>query len=470
MNPFSYKYIADPIYKSIGLSQIEAHVIDTPVFQRLRGIKHLGLVSLVYPGADFSRFDHSLGVCHVTGQILASLNISVDVIQTYRLAALLHDIGHYPFSHPMEEAIKNFYSGTYLVRVSDQNENDLEGKENTERYIDHEKVGKEILHHDKLLRDTLVEAGHDPNYISSIFVGERRSEFANLIKSDLDADRIDYLLRTAHHTGLPYGSVDLAYLLNQMKLDGDKKIVVHERALRAAEHLLLSRYFVYQQTIYHKTVVAFEHILKNVLQEMLGRKRVQFSRNDVTRAIQNGEWHGWNDAYIMQKIVEVAAEGDIDSTTKKEIDSICLRKPPSLVAEREELKSSSDTQYKKDFQNTKNQLKEKIPAWAKKFGIDQKLWALWDLSGLTLTSIGSVVSTSAMAEVGLEDKYEQTVRVGEANSNASRSIIEHRRSLMSVMSNYSVYCLRVYVLISERKNEIRKEIQDCIKSEIIFFQ
>src|SRR5579862_6668732 len=110
---FNEKRIADPVHGTIGLSALEANIIGTPAFQRLRNVKQLALAPLVYPGANYTRFSHSLGVCHVTGLILTALqqttqfsdsegSISDDEIQLYRLAALLHDIGHYPFSHVME--------------------------------------------------------------------------------------------------------------------------------------------------------------------------------------------------------------------------------------------------------------------------------------------------------------------------------------------------------------------------------
>jgi uncharacterized protein len=113
---YDTKRIADPVHKSIGLSNVELKVINTPAFQRLRNVKQLGLAYLVFPGADYSRFAHSLGVCHVTGQILDALSkncpefqFSEPEKQLYRLAGLLHDVGHYPFSHTMEHAIEEYY-------------------------------------------------------------------------------------------------------------------------------------------------------------------------------------------------------------------------------------------------------------------------------------------------------------------------------------------------------------------------
>src|SRR5438046_9773791 len=111
MGSFDAKRVADPVHGTIGLSELEAAVINTGAFQRLRNVKQLGLAHLVYPGADYSRFSHSVGACHVMGRALEALRayarvtIEDDDIQLYRLAALLHDVGHYPLSHELQEAV-----------------------------------------------------------------------------------------------------------------------------------------------------------------------------------------------------------------------------------------------------------------------------------------------------------------------------------------------------------------------------
>jgi HD superfamily phosphohydrolase len=212
LGTFARKRVSDVIHGPIGLSELELDLIQSPAYQRLRGIKQLGLAHYVYPSADYSRFSHSLGVCHVTGQILASLcdvgvKIPEEEIQLYRLAALFHDVGHYPFSHATEIAIQNHYSAR-LYRPASQSALDLgpTGDEPfLEKYFMHERVGKEVITQDPTIRRRLKQAEIDPKSIYSIFLRENPPRFSNLISSDLDADRIDYLLRTAHHTGLPYG-------------------------------------------------------------------------------------------------------------------------------------------------------------------------------------------------------------------------------------------------------------------------
>ncbi len=216
------KRISDPVHKTIGLTELEAHVISTQAFQRLRNVKQLGLANYVFPGADYSRFSHSLGVCYITGRILDAISPSNEKVtdrdkQLYRLAGLLHDVGHYPYSHTMEESVQNHYVSDYLEPSPSEHEGDAmpdaEEFVGGERFFLHERVGKEVLTRDSELQELLARYGYRPEEIYSVFIREQPPRFANLISSDLDADRIDYLLRTAHHTGLPYGSVDVDYLL-----------------------------------------------------------------------------------------------------------------------------------------------------------------------------------------------------------------------------------------------------------------
>jgi HD superfamily phosphohydrolase len=306
---FGVKRIADPVHGSIGLSALEIEIINTSAFQRLRNIKHLGLAHLVFPGADFSRFAHSLGVCHVTGMILSSLRnhakgkLKDENIQTYRLAGLLHDIGHYPFSHAMEDAVENYYKGQLLST-------------GTIEYLNHEEVSKEILLHDKEIKEILDRYGIDPRSIYSIFNREpvtrkgKTAEFANLVSSDLDADRIDYMLRTAHNSGLPYGQVDLTYLLSQLRVDKDNRICLTSKAMRTAEHFLLCRYFDYQQVAFHKTVAGLEWVLKDLLAKLLETGIIACDSKWVNGAIQAGEWNTFDDAMVTNKIRELNATTD----------------------------------------------------------------------------------------------------------------------------------------------------------------
>ena len=141
--------IHDPVHKTISLSDVEEDIIASRTFQRLRNVKQLGLADFVFPGAGYSRLSHCVGVCHVTGRILsaladnAGLKLEVAKIQAYRLAALLHDIGHYPFSHAMEEAIQDHAAKPLL-----------ENHGIAIKTLNHESVGKRIPSF-KLVLDTI---------------------------------------------------------------------------------------------------------------------------------------------------------------------------------------------------------------------------------------------------------------------------------------------------------------------------
>ena len=236
MASFDEKRISDPVHGTIGLSKLEVEIINTPAFQRLRNVKQLGLAHMVYPGADYSRFSHSIGVCHVVGRLMEALRLQktggIDeaTMQQYRLAGLLHDVGHYPFSHAMEDALDEHFSRKSLrSRSTELGDPSLEQVPDSEA-MTHERVGKRIVESDPMISEILRRADVDPQKVTEIFTRERKLDYSNVVSSDLDADRIDYLLRTAHHTGLPYGSTDLNYLVTQVRLDNVGRVCFSNRA------------------------------------------------------------------------------------------------------------------------------------------------------------------------------------------------------------------------------------------------
>lgn len=178
MDGFNDKRLADPVHGTIGLSRLEVDIIDTQVFQRLRNIKQLGLTDYVYPSANYSRFSHSIGACHIAGKVIESLinrnflnkkDFSYKNIQRYRLAALLHDIGHYPFSHPMELAIKEFYQP------------DIKSDLTKKPYLTHENIGKEIVQYHPEIREILNNYGYSRKPISRLFTRERPDILLNIM-------------------------------------------------------------------------------------------------------------------------------------------------------------------------------------------------------------------------------------------------------------------------------------------------
>src|ERR671925_2065787 len=191
--------ITDPVHRYIRFSEVEKELIDTSIFQRLRRIKQLAGAHLVYPGAQHSRFEHSLGTMHVAGYAGETLFAKgylddEDKVQKLRLAALLHDIGHGPFSHLFEEVLE------------------------LRRRTSHENVGKQIISKSEI-SDILKKHGHNSSDICKLSFGESKIKFFNeIISGGLSADLMDYLSRDGLFTGVEYGKIDYHRLISSFEV------------------------------------------------------------------------------------------------------------------------------------------------------------------------------------------------------------------------------------------------------------
>lgn len=217
--------IRDSIHGDIFVSSQELAVIDTPEFQRLRRLKQLGTSYLVYPSANHTRFEHSLGALHLAGRIVQRLDISDKEKTAVRMAALLHDVGHGPLSHTSEELL--------------------------ERYLGQSHEGVTVaLIGDSKISDVLKDNGIDPRRIQDLLTGE--NYLGKIISSEFDVDRMDYLVRDAHHTGVAYGIIDLDRLINTIEIH-EGSLVITQRGLRAAEALLVARFLMIPVVYLHHT-------------------------------------------------------------------------------------------------------------------------------------------------------------------------------------------------------------------------
>jgi putative nucleotidyltransferase with HDIG domain len=234
--------IRDPIYGFIHPNEEERKIIDTKVLQRLKRIKQLALANLVYPGANHTRFEHSLGVMHLAGLIAEQLRIDPDKKEIVRLAALLHDIGHGPFSHVSEDVMKNLSENI-----------EIHGKINF-----HETITCKIIEQDKVLRKLIAQ--EECKKISSL-IKERYEEnyLKEIISGPLDADKMDYLLRDSYHCGVKYGIYDYHQLIKSIVAESaepkdkhDLSLMIHEDGIRAFEQFLLAKYYIATQVYRHK--------------------------------------------------------------------------------------------------------------------------------------------------------------------------------------------------------------------------
>ena len=224
-------------------------LIDTPEFQRLRRIRQLGLAYFAYQSAEHSRFTHSLGAFHLAARIVAKLRLAYDIplrSQTaVRVAALLHDIGHGPFSHVIE-SILGFHHERFTI----------------------EAVLSTETHVGKLLRDYSQDLATD---VADMISGDFRPlALAQLVSSQLDVDRMDYLLRDSLMTGAKYGIYDLEWIIKSIEIDEENdRLYVSAPGIYAVEDYLQARYYMYRQVYFHRTLRSAEAVLRVLLRRAL---------------------------------------------------------------------------------------------------------------------------------------------------------------------------------------------------------
>jgi uncharacterized protein len=245
----------DPVHNIIPLrddsveGRLMIRLIDTPEFQRLRRIKQLGLGLYTYQGAEHSRFTHSLGTLHLMTRILDQLSdryqISAEDRAAARAAALLHDVGHGPFSHAMEKVLGVHHEHLTVLAVTSEE--------------------TEVC---RALRSYSAEL---PERVASIIEGTfKPAALAQLVSSQLDVDRMDYLLRDSLMTGAKYGLFDLEWIINALQIDeqGDR-IYVAARGIFAVEEYLQARYYMFRQVYFHRTLRSAEAVLRSALRRAL---------------------------------------------------------------------------------------------------------------------------------------------------------------------------------------------------------
>lgn len=224
-------------------------LIDAPEFQRLRRIKQLGLGLYTYQGAEHSRFTHSLGALHLMTRILDRLGESYPIAAEDRLAvraaALLHDVGHAPFSHAMEKTLGIHHEDLTIAAITSQ---------------------------ETVVNQTLSSHSAElPQRVASVVGGDfKPAALAQLVSSQLDVDRMDYLLRDSLMTGAKYGLYDLEWIINALQIDGpNDRVYVAARGIYAVEEYLQARYYMFRQVYFHRTLRSAEAVLRSALRRAL---------------------------------------------------------------------------------------------------------------------------------------------------------------------------------------------------------
>ena len=295
-----YHEVRDPIHVFVRLDSDERRILDSPPVQRLRHIHQLAMSYLVYPGATHKRFEHALGIMELAGRVFDvvtdNANLHPSIRETVpqlllrrdekdywrkvlRMAALCHDIGHLPFSHAAEDLLPKSWS--------------------------HERISKELI-----LSDELASSWYSmtpplkPIDVAKIAVGKKEfvdTEFSTweallseVITSDvLGVDRMDYLLRDSHHTGVAYGRFDHYRLIDTMRLlpasqqSDEPTLGVEIGGLHSAEALLLARYYMFMQVYHHRVRIAYDFHLKQFLQEQSPNRRLSTALEEHQQLTDN---------------------------------------------------------------------------------------------------------------------------------------------------------------------------------------
>jgi uncharacterized protein len=272
--------ITDPVHRHIGFTEVEKELFDSAVFQRLRRIRQLSGAHLVYPSAQHSRFEHSLGTMHVAGFAAESLLAkgyikSIDSIQELRLAALLHDIGHGPFSHLFEEIL------------------DAKSK------LNHEYIGKKIISKTQI-SDILEKHGYNSGRVCKLSFGESRIKFFNeIIAGALSADIMDYLPRDGLFTGAEYGNIDYHRLISSFEVVSNAHLAINRSALYSFESMLISRYEMFKAVYFHKTVRSAEVMLLHSMR--LANDQLNLTDTELTNYLS------LTDDTTLEKIISLRA-------------------------------------------------------------------------------------------------------------------------------------------------------------------
>ncbi len=254
------KPIRDPLWKHVYLSEGLLALINTPPLQQLSRIKQLGPAYQVYPGATHTRLAHSLGVFALAKRIVAALlrypdsfPADLEGVKAFLSAALLHDLGHFPYAHSLKEL----------------------------PLAEHEALAAEMILQPPLLQIIKDQVGTDPRAVASIIDPERDSLgdpqivfFRRILSGPLDPDKLDYLNRDAYFCGVPYGVQDIDFILSRIRPHKDMGLALHNSGISAIENLLFSKYLMYRAVYWHRTVRVATAMIKKALYPALAQNAV----------------------------------------------------------------------------------------------------------------------------------------------------------------------------------------------------
>ncbi|MEM2811201.1 MAG: HD domain-containing protein [Candidatus Korarchaeum sp.] len=305
------KFVKDPIHGYLRISPEELMLIDSFPLQRLRRIRQLPGSEYVYPGAVNTRFEHSLGVMHLAGVMGESLCDERETVELLRIAGLLHDVGHGPFSHSFETILSEVFG------------------------ISHEEMTSVVIRGTEI-SDSLGKMGFHPDEVVGLIRGTHcKRSLSKVINSSIDADKMDYIVRDSYHTGAGY-SVDVHRIAsNAVEVNGD--LVINVRALEAVESLFMARLLSYKTIYYHKTSRGVQLMLEMGMRSISDRLCLGDIRKEPNSFLELDDYRVWElmrsdersrwitERLMKRSILKVAWERHGVSLNKEKVSEVRAR-------------------------------------------------------------------------------------------------------------------------------------------------
>lgn len=471
------KIVPDVIHGPVTLTRVESRILESAYYQRLRWVKQLGFSFYIFPGATHTRFAHAMGVSHVMDKILRSIgkgvpedklyntkNFDDDTVfhRTMRLAAMLHDIGTFPFSHTIELA--------YINHWRKQAQHKRGGGKGYGVMANHENLGIHILKNTDFeggVTRILKEEGIDPEELSRIVTGTSTNILANqLLHSDMDADRMDYLLRDAYYTGVKIGLYDMDFLIQNLtvaKVDNQEVLCVKENAINVVEYFLFARYSWYSQIIHDGTGYKFDLMAAKIHEYFLENGLAYSFDQLIQQVSQNpNEYFTFNDSYFMAKLHEYLA-GRITHPVIRELsEMLAYRQPPKQIkiapveptlVESEEHRQKLILDVTQAAHWLKDQLREIAP----------KAWMIFDIPRR------DVMFTKNYDTIRKEAKGESILTTRDPIKILNRHdepklLIDISNSLMKILADYRNFIPRIYVSGETYELLQKKKILEAMKA------
>lgn len=477
----SGKLIVDSIHGDIHLTSREVEVIDTASFQRLRQLKQLAMAQLVYPGATHTRFAHSIGALGIMARIIqvAKVNkipLEPEMKENLRLAALLHDIGHYPYSHLMENL-----DGVKLTEEEIGGVKTIKKEMGKNAYPEHVEVGEFII----TGQDDLVKAlGGEKNAkaVADIFTRSKAADpqLSKFIHSSFDIDRWDYLLRDSYGTGVPYGQIDINYLLNNMKVSPQGVVGFSAKALPAVEHLLLGRFFMHRAVYYHKTIYGLEEVCRQLLRRLRDNNEksknygIPVDREAIKKIVTGPELFTFTDAFVDNIIQE--AVNDENEVIKVLASSVQKRRPPVLlkevqVCEEKERELPAGKTFRLRCKYELNDLAYDFHIPLEQFLLcETKPLSVGDRpETLTAGKVSKLKPEEVIDHAFEEEEKDIKIFVGDDDRAEPVSLMDIKHSLVAKYAAYSFQIFRLYVVYDGKKKdkvvaELKNKVKDWDKS------